>query len=178
MESWRAISGYPGTHFVSDEGRVKRLLPTGEERIVAGSPNTDGYVRVHLSTNGCARYHLVHCLVLQAFVGPRPSADHECDHRNGARHDNRLSNLAWVSPAENVRGADARNGGKPHIRGEKHGQAKLNTTQVRIAAACQRLCGRGYGWKTLLAEIWDVSSTAVSKAARGKTCADPTENAL
>ena len=44
---------------------------------------------------------LVHRLVLEAFVGPCP-AEHECAHLNGARDDNRLLNLSWVTRAENA----------------------------------------------------------------------------
>ena len=44
----------------------------------------------------------VHVAVLSAWVCPRPKGM-QCDHINGNHFDNRLENLQWVTPEENVR---------------------------------------------------------------------------
>ena len=44
----------------------------------------------------------VHHAVLEAWGYPRPPGM-ECDHINGDPQDNRLENLEWVTPQENVR---------------------------------------------------------------------------
>ncbi|AEK09646.1 HNH endonuclease [Mycobacterium phage Mozy] len=48
------------------------------------------------------RKSLVHVLVLEAFVGPRPEGMNAC-HNNGIPNDNRVENLRWDTPSENNR---------------------------------------------------------------------------
>jgi hypothetical protein len=43
---------------------------------------------------------MVHQLVLEAFVGPRPRGMESC-HNNGNQTDNRLVNLRWDTKSEN-----------------------------------------------------------------------------
>jgi hypothetical protein len=50
---------------------------------------------------GRGRQWTVHRLVLEAFVGPCPDG-HQCGHDNGVPSDNRVANLAWVTPRVNT----------------------------------------------------------------------------
>ena len=103
MENWREVPGHPG-YIVSDLGRLARLLqvePTGSSK----------YSRVNiLNAAGKAVVRLVHQLVLEAFVGPRPKGA-LVRHLNDEPADNRLENLRWGSPKENTEDA-FRNGGR------------------------------------------------------------------
>jgi len=107
MENWVSVSGYPN-YAVSDKGRVKRIehiahhsrygrrfLP---ERLLNPRRNHDGYMRTRIG--GSARF--VHVLVLESFVGPRPEGMQAC-HNNGDPSDNRLENLRWDTPKNNVK---------------------------------------------------------------------------
>lgn len=54
------------------------------------------YVKVHLD-----KFYAVHLLVMSTFVGPKPEG-YVVDHIDGNRYNNALSNLEYVTQAENV----------------------------------------------------------------------------
>ena len=60
-----------------------------------------GYRCVGLSMHGKSKKFTVHTLVLEAFVGPRPTADHEGCHEDGRRDNAMLSNLSWGTAVKN-----------------------------------------------------------------------------
>src|SRR5690606_33458839 len=90
-----------GLYEVSDAGDV-RSLPRPHTRGKVLKPIRDkrGYLRVGLSKCGQVRTRLVHHLVLEAFVGPRPEGQ-ECRHLEGDPSDNRLRMIEWGTPRQN-----------------------------------------------------------------------------
>lgn len=96
QEEWRPVEGYEGLYEVSDWGRVKSLNfnNTGKEGILKPSPNGHGYLQVKLYKNGEKSMRRVHILVMQAFVGKCPK-NHEIDHYDWNRKNNRLDNLSY-----------------------------------------------------------------------------------
>lgn len=107
-EEWRPVVDWEERYEVSNLGRVRRLA-TG--RIMRFARHVAGYSNVGLSPGVNTR--TVHRLVGEAFLGPRPSG-HQINHKNGDKTDNRLENLEYVTPSENVRHSLARTGG--HLR--------------------------------------------------------------
>lgn len=112
-ELWRPVTGYEGYYEVSDMGRVRsvsRRVPhrhAGKTRMVNGrvlrpTPRADGRLTVKLSARSATKTHLVHHLVITAFLGPRPSGLLAC-HDNGNCIDNRVVNLRWDTPSGNMR---------------------------------------------------------------------------
>lgn len=109
-EGWIAAYGFEGLYEVSDAGNVKsvRRVTTrkdGSQYALEGCilrPYTRkfGYKHVTLSRSGVNLTRTVHRLVLESFVGPRPSGL-VCCHRNGIPGDNRLVNLRWDTPQAN-----------------------------------------------------------------------------
>jgi hypothetical protein len=102
-ERWRICAIDPN-YAVSNLGQVARWTDppqgkskqTGKGRILIPYDNNFGWLQVKL-TKG--RQKLVHLLVMEAFIGSRPLG-HVANHRNGNRHDNRASNLRWITQSD------------------------------------------------------------------------------
>jgi hypothetical protein len=137
VEVWRPVVGHEKNFEVSNTGRVrslphwfnhgvsgKHLFRDGKE--IAQSTAKTGYKVVSLRDR---KKHLVHCLVLEAFVGPRPTGGqkYEACHGNGIKEDNRLENLRWGTMSENH--ADRVRHGVSN-RGERCGTARLTEQDV------------------------------------------------
>ncbi|WP_352681130.1 NUMOD4 motif-containing HNH endonuclease [Mesorhizobium sp. M0184] len=146
METWTDIIGFEGYYQVSDHGRVMSLA-----RKIWVSPSVRsarGYYRtvkartlrparsfengrlcalnITLWRDHIAKCELVHTLVLENFVGPRPEGKYGC-HKDDRPANNRLDNLYWGTPTENC--ADKiRNGKQP--RGTQIPWAKLTEQDV------------------------------------------------
>jgi len=112
-ERWVPIPGYEGYYEASDLGQIRSL-----DRLVRGGRGTclrlirghvlkqtvevsGGRRTVSLGRDGKWRTLRVHCLVLTAFRGARPRGMVGC-HNNGNVSDNRLENLRWDTPSENM----------------------------------------------------------------------------
>lgn len=97
-----------------------------------------GYLRVTLTIDGRRMGKLVHCVVAEAFIGPRPPG-HEVNHKDGDKLNNAVSNLEYVTPSVNVRHSiDVLH--TDRAPGEKNANAKLTDDLVR-AIRLQRECG-------------------------------------
>ena len=70
-------------------------------KFLKGTPNSNGYLRVFPVVNGKTLTRYVHRLVAEAFHGPCPPDMTECRHLNGARTENRPSNIEWSTKAIN-----------------------------------------------------------------------------
>lgn len=79
------------------------LCPGGTGR------NRKGNVHVTLTRDGVSKSHRVHLLVLEAFVGPRPTPDAVGLHFDDDIWNNRVDNLRWGTRSDNWHDA-VRNG--------------------------------------------------------------------
>lgn len=109
VEVWRPVVGYEGFYEVSSMGRVRSLghidalgrFRPGRMRGTPVDVAGAGYRYVSLSRQGEVAKVNVHVLVLEAFVGPRPTPSHECCHGDGDRTNPVLSNLRWDTAVGN-----------------------------------------------------------------------------
>lgn len=107
-EQWNPVLDYEGLYEVSSAGRIRSLdrpHPRGgtiKGRIMSTKPRRDGYVPVTLWKRGERSVRLMHRVVLDSFVGPRPPGE-EGLHRDNDRANNDLRNLSWGSRSENIR---------------------------------------------------------------------------
>lgn len=96
-ENWKPVR-QNDNYEVSDLGRVRNAKT---KRVV--KPYTDKdqtYDRVSLCDGGTHRKVMVHTLVAEAFIGPKPDG-YEIDHLTTNIHDNRACNLKYVTKEEN-----------------------------------------------------------------------------
>ena len=102
-ERWKPVLGYDGDYEISDMGRVHSYKYRWKPPKML-SPGTvgGGYKSVALSFQGQQRTHMVHRLVLEAFVGPCPEGMEAC-HNDGNPVHNVLQNLRWATHSENAR---------------------------------------------------------------------------
>ena len=88
MTEWKKMSEYE----ISDDGRIRK-----NGKYLKGSITPKGYVRVNI--NG--RKTFLHRIVAKLFIR-EGKKDEQINHKNGIKTDNRVENLEWVSPSENL----------------------------------------------------------------------------
>jgi hypothetical protein len=164
-EIWKPVVGREGEYEVSDQGRVRSLerrvrlvtKQAGEttrrvpSRLLRPGPSRSGHLSVAI---GKGNSRLVHQLVLEAFIGPRPN---ECEvlHKNGDPADNRLDNLRYGTRSENLEDIFYHKG------------RALNREQI---AFLRKRAAEGFrfGERYQLALAWGVNPGTIHHVVKGK----------
>ncbi len=93
-----------GCYFIGSDGSILKIK---ELRPGLNRKKTHAYYIMQMFDEDGRRYYAtVHSLVAHAFIGPRPKGMF-IDHIDGNTFNNDISNLEYVTPAENVRRAFA-----------------------------------------------------------------------
>jgi len=114
-EVWIIIENF-SDYAVSNYGRVKVIdnkfakKPIGE--FLKLTPNGDGYAMIDISNKQGKQTVKVHRLVALHFLGKPATKKYQVNHIDGNKLNNHVSNLEWVTHAENMRHAVV-NGLKP-----------------------------------------------------------------
>jgi hypothetical protein len=141
-EVWKPVVGFEGFYEVSNRGRVKSLAReiraksrwgkyqffSIRERVLAVTPDKDGYHCVMFSRGGKRSCKKIHRLVLETFDGPPPPGM-QCRHLDGNLLNNTPNNLKWGTSAEDW--AD-RFKHDVHARGDRMRTAKLSNAKARF----------------------------------------------
>lgn len=102
-ETWAWIKNYEGMYMESNFGRTKSFSK-GKVKILKPQINVHGYLTVHLFKNGKYTVRGVHALVAETFI-PNPENLPEVNHIDGIKFNCHVSNLEWLSTADNSRHA-------------------------------------------------------------------------
>jgi len=162
-EEWRYVHGYKGWYDISSFGRVmrvKKVTSTFNGKILNPGGST-GYKNVSLYKNGKRKYALVHRLVMQSFVGQCPEGN-VVNHKDGNKTNNKLDNLEYITPSENVLHAFAI--GLRNNRGESQYLSKL--TEDDVCEIRERLDKET---QKSIADSFNVNKSTIGNIARGKT---------
>ncbi len=89
------IVGFEGLYQVSSEGFI-----TNGRRVMKTFVNNNGYLCLKLVKEGKRTHVLLHRVVAEHFL-PNPEAKAEVNHEDGNKHNCALTNLSWVTSAEN-----------------------------------------------------------------------------
>lgn len=177
---WLDIPGYEGLYQASDKGQIRSLdrniIRTNrwgnpsvfslKGRLVRPWTNKKGYVYICLGAGKTNKKEL-HYWIATTFIGPRPFATAEVNHKNGIKNDNRISNLEWVTRQQNVR--HSFDFGFNH-KGSKHGIAKLNESQVlEIKQILKSKNKRAKPYYKDIATQFNVDRKTIESIAKGNT---------
>ena len=130
-ERWLPIPDYEGWYEASDFGRIRNVrdrMNTFVGKILKQSISSFGYMRVGLSKKGVTTNHLVHRLVMAAFVGQCPDGK-EVNHKDCDKTNNIPDNLEYVTSSENQ--LHAFTFGRRSNQGENNPFSKLIEENVR-----------------------------------------------
>ena len=110
MEVWRAAKGFEYVYIVSSYGNFKKIarysnklqtyIKLNEPKPVNTVLNK-GYCRLPFSLNGKFKLLSAHRIVAETFLINAENKK-QVNHKNGIKTDNRIDNLEWVSPKENI----------------------------------------------------------------------------
>jgi hypothetical protein len=166
---FRPIEGYPG-YCVGSNGTVWSCLDKGHGyssrweisetwRQLKASPGSV-YARVCLGREGKYYPRLIHHLVLEAFVGPRPHRLDGC-HYDDDKGNNRFWNLRWDSRRGNFK--DAMRNGRVR-QGSRVNLAKLTEAQVLEIREAYAQPGASF---SSISRLFDVTPDMISVIIKG-----------
>lgn len=118
QEIWKDIAELDNHYQISNFGNViskSRIINSSVQpcgyRVTKEKPkplqnNGRGYMQLYVKVNGKRTMFYVHRLVAQYFI-PNPENKSEVNHIDANKSNNHISNLEWVSRAENMRHASS-----------------------------------------------------------------------
>lgn len=169
MEIWKNIDGYEGLYQVSSLGNVKSLERHRENsvkltpgRILKGILNDKGYYSVRLYKNKKPNFHSVSRLVAQTFIR-NPKNKPEVNHISGNTKDNSVTNLEWVTHAENMEHA-VNTGLMP--KGEQNARSKIKECDVKNI---REMYAKGGISTRALSEKFNIGKTAIWQIVTNQT---------
>lgn len=166
-EIWKDIPLYEGVYQASNLGRIKSVERVAlknyrgnrivKERIMLGTVNRDGYLKVHFKHNDINKGYFIHRLIAQTFI-PNPLNKPQVNHKDGNKLNNSVNNLEWVTNLENQQHA-VRMGLKSH--------KTVNNKSIEKYDMCDNFI-ECYNSLTLASKVNKISIGNLSSCCNGK----------
>lgn len=125
-EVWKPIPDLENFYLVSNLGRFKSLGnrkgASNSEKILKLKVMHDGYLYARFSKDNKQIFLNAHRVVAKCFI-PNPENKKEVNHINLIKSDNRVCNLEWVTPKENIKHA-------VNSRGEWRGRGRKSSLNI------------------------------------------------
>ena len=106
IETWKRVIDWPD-YSVSSLGRIRRdtyYATTKIGYILKPIINHRGYAQINICGSGKRKTVFVHKIVAEAFLGLRKNK-YGVNHKDCNKTNNRVDNLEWCTPKENIRHA-------------------------------------------------------------------------
>jgi len=165
-EIWLPIVGYENLYEISNLGRVKSLPKAGFNKEIIRKTGMDvrnGYVTIMLRKNNIPLTKRVHSLVIEAFLKIKTNRKLVCNHKDGNKLNNKLSNLEVISQKENVLHAIRNGSTKIPIKDERY-NSKIKESDFQTL---NNLFKEGKTSKQI-SKIFNVHPTTISRIRTGK----------
>lgn len=99
---WKEIPLVDGKYECNELGQVRN---NKTKKIKSTYLDKQGYERIGVWLNGKDNSFRVHNLIMNAFYGDKPFPKAEINHIDGNKSNNKLNNLEWCTPTENMKHA-------------------------------------------------------------------------
>ncbi len=143
--------------------RIAKEKGTHIGRVLTPQLKPCGHIHTRLTRNKKTTTHLVHKLMLEAFVGPCPP-NMVSRHLDGNGANNCLSNVVYGTRSQNVFD-DIKHGNRVDTKGSHHGNSKLSEEMI---PKIRSLLEHGYTQKEI-GRMFKVGRTTIQKIKNGSS---------